>query len=119
MLPAGWPWPNVWLGVTGENQQEYDRRATLLRTIPAALHFVSVEPMLERITADLTGVDWVICGGESSQPDHPARFMHPDWARDLLRQCRAAEVPFFMKQMTDDAPIPEDLLIREFPPRRK
>jgi len=44
-----------------------------------------------------------------------ARFMDPDWVRDLRDQCSAAGVPFFMKQMTNKAPIPDDLLIREFP----
>ena len=118
MLPAGWPWPNVWLGVTGENQEWYDARVAIRRTMPATLRFVSVEPMLEPIRADFTGIDWVICGGESRQPGHEPRYMDPDWARDLRRQCQAAGDPFFIKHMPDDAPIPEDVLTREFPQGR-
>jgi len=56
--------------------------------------------------------DWVICGGESGPH---ARPMHPDWARSLKQQCQAAGVPFFMKQMTKKAAIPDDLMVREFP----
>lgn len=55
---------------------------------------------------------WVICGGESGPG---ARPMHPDWARSLRDQCQAVDVPFFMKQMTKKAAIPNDLLIREYP----
>jgi protein gp37 len=57
MLPVNWPWPNAWLGVTAENRAEWDRRVRLLSTIPAAVRFVSVEPMLKPIAADLAGVD--------------------------------------------------------------
>jgi hypothetical protein len=71
--------------------------------------------MLERISADLTGIDWVICGGERTRRGVTPRYMHPDWERDLQHQCRAAGVAFFMKQMTSGAPIPDDLLTREFP----
>ena len=79
--------------------------------------------MLEPIGADLAGIDWVICGGETVKPGQKnddgtpavARFMNPDWARHLRDQCRVADVPFFMKQMTNKAPIPDDPLIREFP----
>ena len=58
------------------------------------------------------GLDWIIVGGESGPG---ARPMHPDWARSLRDQCRAAGVPFFMKQMAKKAPIPSDLLVREWP----
>lgn len=57
-------------------------------------------------------LDWIICGGESGPK---ARPMHPDWARSTRDQCKAAGVAFFMKQMSKKAPIPEDLMIREFP----
>jgi protein gp37 len=122
MLPADWGagWPNVWLGVTAGKQEGWDRDVSILRAIPAAVRFVSVEPMLGPITADLVGIDWVICGGETVSPyarkrGTVARVMEPDWARDLLRQCRAAAVPFFLKQMTEGAPIPADLMVREYP----
>ncbi len=111
--PKYWPdvLPNVWLGVTAENQQRADERIPILLKIPAAVRFVSVEPMLGPVALDavcaatdgymqkiktlLDGIDWVICGGESGPG---ARPMHPDWARSLRDQCQAAGVPFFFKQ---------------------
>jgi len=124
MLPADWGsgWPNVWLGTTAGHQKAWERVAAL-RSVPARIRFVSVEPMLGPVQTDLAGIHWVICGGETVKPGQKnddgspvvARFMDPDWARDLRDQCRAAGVPFFFKQMTNKAPIPDDLLIREFP----
>jgi hypothetical protein len=69
MLPPDWGagWRNVWLGVTAENQVEANRRLKLLRAIPAALRFVSAEPLLERVRLDLDGIHWVIGGGESGR----------------------------------------------------
>src|SRR5262249_26665131 len=65
MLPIDWPWPQVWLGATAGTQKAWDHTAVpFLRLIPAAVRFISVEPMLEPISADLRGIDWVICGGE-------------------------------------------------------
>jgi len=120
MLPADWGdgWPNVWLGVTAENQTEAARRLPILSSLPAAVRFVSAEPLLEKVefTQWLDRINWVICGGETDpQKKGRERFMDPDWARDLLRQCREAGVPFFMKQMTGRSPIPADLLVREWP----
>jgi len=124
MLPVDWRsgWPNVWLGTTAGHQKAWDR-VDALRTIRATVRFVSVEPMLEPVQVNLDGIGWVICGGETVKSGQKndegtpaiARFMDPDWARDLRDQCSAAGVPFFMKQMTNKAPIPDDLLIREFP----
>lgn len=122
-MTGPWPLPNVWLGVSAERQQEADERIPDLLATPAAVRFVSAEPLLGEIDlADITwpkdrpsfpvtddiseartalrvveGVrlDWVIAGGESG-PD--ARPMHPDWARSLRDQCAAAGVPFFFKQ---------------------
>ena len=110
-----WPLPNVWLGVTAENQEMADKRIPLLLQTPAAKRFVSIEPMLGAIQmsydvddgysqpwswlSDDWGnkdtLDLVICGGESGTG---ARPMHPDWARSLRDQCEAAGVPFFFKQ---------------------
>lgn len=68
------------------------------------------------IDPDLTGINWVICGGESDpERKHRERQMDPNWARSLRRDCSAAAVPFFMKQMTGKTPIPDDLLVRQFP----
>ncbi|HMV87213.1 MAG TPA: phage Gp37/Gp68 family protein [Blastocatellia bacterium] len=86
---------NVWLGTTVENRKAKERIDTL-RQIPAAVRFLSCEPLLEDLgEVDLTGIHWVICGGESGTN---ARAMRPDWARDLRDQCAAAHVPFFFKQ---------------------
>ena len=114
--------PHVWLGVTAENQETADHRIPVLLQIPAAVRFVSVEPMLgpvdlrsirydhlvdiDSLTGDhgvfrpLQGrsqdkLDWVICGGETGPG---ARPMHPDWVRSLLDQCYTAQTPFFFKR---------------------
>lgn len=93
---------NVWLGASIENQPTADERIPLLLQTPAAVHFVSVEPMLEPVDLwvwkkGLLGwndLDWVICGGETGPG---ARPMHPDWARSLRDQCQASNTPFFFK----------------------
>jgi protein gp37 len=102
-----WAMPtNIWLGVTAENQAAWNERVPLLQQTPAAIRFVSCEPLLGPIySRDLRtqSVDWVICGGESG-PN--ARPMHPDWARSLRDQCVAARVPFHFKQWGEWAPVP-------------
>jgi len=114
-MQAGWP-ANVWIGATVCNQAEADRDIPKLLEVPARVRFLSIEPMLGPINVglylsrtnmhglrmmpgfrdSLPGVDWVICGGESGPK---ARPMHISWARDLMRQCKAAGVPFLMKQL--------------------
>ncbi len=97
------PLPNVWLGATIANRAEMLRDAEKLRSVPAALRFWSVEPMLGdlgRIPRELMP-DWVIAGGESGPH---ARPMHPDWIRSLRDQCAAAGVPFLFKQWGEWAP---------------
>lgn len=90
------PWPkNVWMGVSIESQ-DYAFRADDLRKVPAAIRFLSVEPMIGPVKVGLTNIDWVICGGESGPG---ARPMDLDWARDLRDQCIAARVKFFFKQL--------------------
>jgi protein gp37 len=117
MVPPDWGsgYPNVWLGVSAENQHFFDQRWNVLRTVPAAVKFISAEPLLGPITlcnlSELPG--WVICGGESG-PD--ARPMDPQWSRDLRDESAARGVAFFMKQMSGRAPIPPDLLLRQYPP---
>jgi protein gp37 len=118
---GGNPLRNVWLGVSVEDQRAADERIPILLGTPAALRFVSVEPMLYLVDlrylqpGDLStevdalagthgvlrphrgrcpGLDWVICGGETGPG---ARQMHPEWARSLRDQCQAAGVPFFFK----------------------
>jgi len=112
-LPEDWPLKNVWLGVTAENQEQADYRIPALQEIPAALRFVSVEPMLERVVIhNHTGLSWVICGGESGYGFRP---MEERWAESLLHQCCAMGTLFFMKQMAGKKPIPEHLQCRELP----
>jgi len=90
------PWPdNVWMGVTVESA-DYVGRIDDLRRVPAAVRFLSLEPLLGPLPdLDLTGIDWVIVGGESGPG---ARPMDKAWATDLRDQCLRAEVPFFFKQ---------------------
>ena len=94
-LAASLPWPpNVWLGVSVENQR-WTTRIDELRKVPAALRFLSCEPLLGPLNLDLEGVDWVIAGGESGAG---ARRMDPAWPRSIRDQCVAVGVPFFFKQ---------------------
>jgi protein gp37 len=88
-------WPsNLWVGVSVENQR-WTHRLDDLRRVPAGVRFVSAEPLLGALKLDLTGIDWVIVGGESGPV---ARPMQLGWARQIRDQCRANGVPFFFKQ---------------------
>ena len=150
MVPEHWAVDgcpdNVWIGTSVENQKAADERILHLLRVPAAVRFLSCEPLLGPV--DLTefirltdnngsntdeaelrgwgydrwsagfdgpgthdscydpnsGISWVICGGESG---HGARPMHPDWARSLRDQCKAAGVPFFFKQWGEYMPVRE------------
>jgi protein gp37 len=125
-----WPLPNVWLGVSAENQPTADERIPILLNTPAAKRFVSCEPLLgpvdleileydkslfnslEGVGLEMNGgqpyqlsgnqLDWVIVGGESG-PN--ARPVHPEWVRSLRDQCLGAKVPFFFKQWGEFATI--------------
>jgi protein gp37 len=89
---------NAWLGVTVENQHTADERIPYLLSIDAEVRFLSCEPLLEAITVpSIEQIGWLIAGGEAGTGKR-IRPMHPDWARDLRDQCRAAGVPFFFKQ---------------------
>jgi protein gp37 len=88
------PPANVWLGVSIEDRAALSR--LILRDIPAAVRFLSLEPLLEDLgEIDLTGIGWVIAGGESGPG---ARMRKADWFRSIRDQCVAARVPFFFKQ---------------------
>jgi len=168
MLPKAWlknPRPNVWLGVTAENQRRAEERIPELLNVPAVVHWISAEPLLGPIdfspwfqgaqvpvTDDLedapdgavvdgmersdsawhrtTGLDWIIVGGESGAG---ARRMDPAWARDILAQCRRANVAYHMKQKggvlakelgckdkegKDPDEWPAELRVQEFPKGR-
>lgn len=111
--PWSWPLPNVWLGVSVEDQRAADERIPLLLQTPAAVRFLSCEPLLGRIElSDVSGwrdaprwlgrvnlgpnaISWVIAGAESGPG---ARPMHEDWVRSLRDQCQAAGAAFFYKQ---------------------
>jgi protein gp37 len=86
---------NVWVGVSVENQR-WTSRIDELRKVPAAVRFLSCEPLLgPLVELDLRDIHWVIVGGESG---HGARPMKPEWARGVRDQCQEQEVPFFFKQ---------------------
>ena len=139
-----WPFPNAWLGVTAENQEQADLRIPLLLQAPAAVKTVSVEPMLgpvdliksifkpgiwDAIHPDHnyalapslhgSGLDWVIIGCESGPNRRP---MELEWALDLVRQCDAAKVAVFVKQLPINGRVshdpnewPAELQRREYP----
>jgi protein gp37 len=130
----GFPWPlaHIWLGVSVENQHWARERIPILLQTPAAVRFLSCEPLLGPVDlgqahADqrYPGIDWVIVGGESGPK---ARRMELEWALSLVRQCQSARVPVFVKQLGkhhalrgdpkghDLSRWPEDLRVREFPP---
>ena len=122
---ARWPLPNVWLGVSVEDQQRADLRIPALLDTPAAVRWLSCEPLLGpvdlthmdverhsesmywinaltgrnrdmgRPCRDVESIDWVVVGGESGPGSRP---MHPEWARSLRDQCQVAGVPFLFKQ---------------------
>lgn len=116
--------PNLWLGVTCENQKAADEQIPILLDIPTNVKFVSCEPLLEKVDLHkpygqgvgkllIDYLDWVICGAETGKG---ARYMDPYWAFDLQQQCQEANVPFFMKQFSKITPIiSPNKLIREFP----
>lgn len=110
-----WPLPNMWMGVSVENQAQ-DHRITRLLESPAAVRWLSLEPLIgpvdlvhvrdgehtynalsrkEGIAYRGTGIDWVVVGGESGDQ---ARPMHPDWAESIRKQCARMNVPFLFKQ---------------------
>ena len=136
-------WPaHIWIGTSVENQKYARKRINWLEIIPAKVRFLSVEPLLGPVDLDewigdcldcdalicihrklgtvnhyrdgdeRPAFDWVIVGGESG---HNKRPMDLAWARSLRDQCANAGVPFFFKQIDKIQPIPDDLMIREFP----
>lgn len=123
MLPADWGpgYPNVWLGITVVNQLEADRDIDKLLRLPAAVRWVSMEPLLGPVRLSGPGLDGIVVGGESGPY---ARPMQADWARALLADCRSYGIAFFMKQGSEAnwpdfknfASFPHDLQVRE-PPR--
>jgi len=96
-LPADWGqgYPNVWLGVSVENDK-FTWRLDELRKVPAAIRFLSIEPLLGPLPKlNLTGIDWVIVGGESGPGYRP---MPHEWVHPIYEQCKAEGIAFFFKQ---------------------
>ena len=88
--------PHAWFGVSVEDRRYGIPRIEILRDTPAAVRFLSIEPLLEDLGAlDLSGIDWVIVGGESGRG---ARPMKEEWVLSIREQCEIAGVPFFFKQ---------------------
>lgn len=114
---------NLWLGVTVCNQEEADAKIPILLSITGFKKWISYEPALEPVDfqysafngADslhsLEGISWIVAGAETGPGARPA---NDGWFRSVRDQCKRAGVPFFMKQTTRK-PIPDDLMIREFP----
>jgi len=129
-----WPFPNVHLGVSVENQQCADERIPVLLQTPAAVRFVSLEPMLgpvdlhrsHQLAYDggarvMSRIDWVVLGCESGSRRRPC--LH-EWMVDVVRQCKSAGVPVFVKQVSIDGKVshdmaewPAELRVREYPSR--
>jgi protein gp37 len=87
--------PNIWMGVTVENNKHLDRIKNL-RKVPAAIRFLSLEPLLGPLDhLDLSEIDWVITGGESG---NNARPIESEWVCEIRNKCVSANVPFFFKQ---------------------
>jgi protein gp37 len=95
-LSSKLPWPqHIWLGVSIESDT-VAWRADFLRRVPAAVRFISAEPLIGSVsTLDLEGIDWIIAGGESG---HGHRDCNADWVRDLRDRCQEERVAFFFKQ---------------------
>jgi protein gp37 len=126
-VSAPWPDPRIWLGITCENQEQADKRIPVLLTIPAAVRFVSAEPLLE--TIDISEyLKWVCIGCDKEQTapvcecgDHAygrldlliagcesgqrRRHVNIDAFRSLRDQCQAAQVPYFLKQIEVDGKL--------------
>lgn len=117
------PLPNVWLGTTVENRKAI-ARIPAMRDTPSVLRFLSCEPLLEDLgDLPLTGIDWVIVGGESGSR---ARLCKVEWIRAIVEQCDRAGVPVFVKQPGSNTDVsasrqnkisalPTELQIQQFP----
>jgi protein gp37 len=128
-MPAGWVPDNIWLGTSVEDQATADARIPYLLCCPAAVRFLSCEPLLGAVKLGgyynipgapgidtwNDGIHWVIVGGESGPK---ARPMHPDWARSLRDQCKAAGTAYFFKQWGEWAPTTAIDAAHGHPPER-
>lgn len=121
MLPEDWGvdgYPHVWLGVTVEDRKHGVPRIDHLRKVPARVRFLSVEPLLEDLgELDLSGIHWVIIGGESGPRHRPIKR---EWVDNVIAQCRSQDVAVFFKQWGGRTPEAggcelDGVEIKEFP----
>lgn len=125
------PVPGVWLGVSAEDARRWDERVPVLRDLPTPVPWVSAEPQLGLIDRHLSGIAWVVQGGESGGK-RVARAFDLSWARVMRDRCRETGTAYFLKQLgttaiengqafkhrragTDAAEWPPDLQIQEYP----
>lgn len=117
MIPEAWresPPDNVMFGTSPVDPATFKTLVDQLKKVKGR-RFLSIEPQLERIIPtyeQLSGIDWVIQGGESGPKRRP---FNTDWAREMRDICAVQGVPYFFKQVDKVLPIPEDLMVREFP----
>lgn len=128
--------PHIWLGVSAENQNRADERIPILLDIPAAVRWVSLEPLLGPVDLSLfnlrdeskglfshgyykQNLHWVVIGCESGSRRRPCKI---EWVRDIVQQCKATNIPVFVKQLDiggkvvhDINQFPEDLRVRQYP----
>jgi len=124
-----WPLPNVWVGTTVENQEQADLRIPALLQIPAAVRWVSCEPLLGPIHLDPWyfrtqqtvaerlhhpgALDWVVAGPETGPGKRPCEW---EWLESLMLDCHDAEIPFFLKKFADGRPVtPDRIDLRQYP----
>ena len=114
-IPDEWkrnPPPNVMFGTSPVDQLTFDTLVKQLLDVPGK-KFLSVEPQLDMIKIGaLSGIDWIIQGGESGPKKRPFNL---DWAKSMRDECAARGIPYFFKQIDKVTPIPDDLLIRQTP----
>lgn len=115
LIPVNWndnPPDNVMFGTSISTQEHAQRLINMLLEVNGK-RFLSIEPQLTEIRdIDLTGIDWVIQGGESGPNKRPFEI---EWAYTMRDICKEQDVPYFFKQIDKIQPIPEDLMIRQFP----
>ena len=121
---VGMPLPNVWLGFTAEDQENYERRWKIMREIPAAVRFCSYEPAIGPLrifaaggeTGYPAGLGWLICGGESGKG---YRWMEQEWEEAVRHDCARAGIPYFLSSVPEKLPISANFpVVRQFPEMR-
>ena len=111
MVPDEWhhDWPaHVWLGTSVEDQDAADKRIPALLEIPAAIRFLSIEPLLGPVDLSglLLGIHWIICGAESGPHRRPCNL---EWVHSIVNQCLAAKMPVFVKQIDLNGEVVKDM----------